>query len=163
MSDQPTRRDTLKALAIVGALQHHPPPPAADAAPYKPAFFTAPEYACVEAIVARIIPSDGTPGAKEAGVAAYIDETVQRDSRLHEVYRQGLGSLIAAGFASLPAADQDAKLAELGEAGGAFWKSIRRLTIDGYYTSKIGLTELGYSGKSFLSEFKGCTHPEHQT
>jgi hypothetical protein len=53
-------------------------------------------------------------------------------------------------------------LAQLGEASGAFWKSIRALTIDGYYTSKIGLAELGYTGKSFLSEFKGCTHPEHQ-
>jgi len=163
MSNDLTRRDTLKALAVAGAMQHHAEPPTANAAPYQPVFFTAAEYACVEAIAARIIPGEDTPGAKEAGVAAYIDERVQRDPKLHDLYRQGLAPLIAAGFASLPASDQDAKLAELGEAGGAFWKSMRTLTIDGYYTSKIGLAELGYTGKSFLSEFKGCTHPEHQT
>jgi hypothetical protein len=173
MSNETTRRETLKVLAVAGAAatqgvaqslaQHHVEPPAANTAPYKPVFFTATEYACVEAFVARIIPGDDSPGAKEAGVAAYIDETVQHDPKLHELYRQGLAPLIADGFASLPASDQDWKLAQLGEAGGAFWKSIRNLTIDGYYTSKIGLAELGYSGKSFLTEFKGCTHPEHQT
>jgi hypothetical protein len=168
MSNDTTRRETLKVLAIAGAAasqttaQHHAEPPAANTAPYQPVFFTAVEYACVEAIAARIIPSEDSSGAKEAGVAAYIDETVQRDVKLHEIYRQGLALLIAAGFASLSGADQDEKLATLGEAGGAFWKSIRNLTIDGYYTSKIGLAELGYTGKSFLSEFKGCTHPEHQ-
>jgi hypothetical protein len=172
MSDNvATRRETLKVLAAAGATathlagaaqQHHAEPPTPSAAPYHPVLFTAVEYACVEAIAARIIPSGDTPGAKEAGVAAYIDETVQRDSKLHQVYRQGLAPLIAAGFASLPPSDQDGALARLGEAGGAFWKSIRSLTIDGYYTSKIGLAELGYSGKTFLSEFKGCTHPEHQ-
>jgi hypothetical protein len=162
MSNQPTRRDTLKALAVVGALQHHVEPPAANATPYKPVFFTAAEYACVDAIAARIIPSEDSPGAKEAGVAGYIDETVQHTPKLHELYRQGLAPLIAAGFTKLPASDQDWQMAELGDAGGEFWKSIRHLTIDGYYTSKIGLAELGYSGKSFLSEFKGCTHPEHQ-
>ncbi len=168
MSKQPTRRETLKVLAVAGAAatqgmsQHHAEPPAASAAPYKPLFFTAAEFTCVEAIAARIIPGDDTPSAKEAGVAAYIDETVQHGAKLHELYRQGLAPLIAAGFANLSAADQDWSLVQLSEGNGAFWKSIRSLTIDGYYTSKIGLAELGYSGKSFLSEFKGCTHPEHQ-
>jgi hypothetical protein len=168
MSNPTTRRETLKVLAAAGAAatqavaQHHAASPVADAAPYQPVFFNAPEYACVEALTARVIPSHDSPGAKEAGVAAYIDETVQHNGKLHDLYREGLASLIAAGFAGLSSADQDAALAKLGEANGAFWKSIRNLTIDGYYTSKIGLAELGYSGKSFLSEFKGCMHPEHQ-
>jgi len=168
MSNQTTRRETLKVLAVAGAAathgvaQHHAEAGAADPGAYKPAFFTAAEYSCVAAIAARIIPSHDSPGVKEAGVAAYIDETVQHNPKLHDLYREGLASLIASGFADLSPADQDAALAQLGEGGGAFWKSIRNLTIDGYYTSKIGLAELGYTGKSFLSEFKGCTHPEHQ-
>ena len=38
------------------------------------------------------------------------------------------------------------------------------MTITGYYTTQIGLQqELGDDGKLVLAEFKGCTHPEHQT
>jgi hypothetical protein len=37
------------------------------------------------------------------------------------------------------------------------------MTIDGYYTSKIGIhQELEYQGNTALAEFEGCTHPEHQ-
>ena len=136
-------------------------PPAADPAPYTPVFFTAAEYACVDAIAARIIPSHDTPGAQEAGVAVYIDETVQQDPQLYELYRQGLAPFIAAGFVELSCADQDAVLKQLDEAS-PFWQSIRRLTIEGYYTSEIGLAELGYSGSTCRAEFTGCTHPEHR-
>ena len=44
-----------------------------------------------------------------------------------------------------------------------FFRAMKGLTVDGYYTSEAGLTqELGWHGNSFLPEFKGCTHPEHQ-
>ncbi len=124
-------------------------------------FFSAGEYACVAAVAARIIPSDGTPGAAEAGVADYIDETVKANAKLHLLYRAGIASLGT--FPRLSKDRQDAILRKLEEEKGDFWKSIRRLTIDGFYTSTVGLKELGYSGKSFLSEFKGCVHPEHQS
>ena len=43
-----------------------------------------------------------------------------------------------------------------------FFRAIKNLTIDGYYTSKIGIhQELQYKGNTYLKEFKGCTHPEH--
>jgi len=35
---------------------------------------------------------------------------------------------------------------------------LRRMAIDGYYTSKEGLKELDYRGNSFYSESPGCTH-----
>jgi Gluconate 2-dehydrogenase subunit 3 len=45
-----------------------------------------------------------------------------------------------------------------------FFKAIKNVTIDGYYTSKIGIhQELQYKGNTYLKEFKGCTHPEHQS
>lgn len=157
-----TRRETLKVLAAAGAMQHRHEEVATVTTAYKPVFFTPAEYACLEAVTARIIPSDGTPGAKEAGVAAFIDEAVQASTRLQELYRKGLEPLIAARFTTLTPARQDSLLRKLDEEQGGFWKSVRRLTIDGFYTSKAGLKELGYSGKSFLTEFKGCRHPEHQ-
>lgn len=38
-----------------------------------PVFFSAEDYAIVEAACARLIPTDDDPGATEAGVAGYID------------------------------------------------------------------------------------------
>ena len=44
-----------------------------------------------------------------------------------------------------------------------FFRSVKDMTVDAYYTSKEGLAdELGWHGNTFLPEFKGCTHPEHQ-
>src|SRR5580698_9747208 len=47
---------------------------------YRPVFFTAGEYAIVERLTDMIIPTDATPGAKEAGVAEFIDFMVASDS-----------------------------------------------------------------------------------
>jgi gluconate 2-dehydrogenase subunit 3-like protein len=45
-----------------------------------------------------------------------------------------------------------------------FFRAIKNMTIDGYYTSEIGIKqELQYKGNTYLKEFKGCTHPEHQS
>jgi len=45
----------------------------ASAAPYKPLFFTPHQFQMVEHLAEMIIPADDTPGAKEAGVAEFID------------------------------------------------------------------------------------------
>jgi hypothetical protein len=38
------------------------------------------------------------------------------------------------------------------------------MTVDGYYTSSIGIhQELRYQGNAYLKEFIGCTHPEHRS
>lgn len=41
--------------------------------PYKPLFFSKPQYALVSRIAAMIVPEDGSPGAFEAGVPEFID------------------------------------------------------------------------------------------
>jgi hypothetical protein len=44
-----------------------------------------------------------------------------------------------------------------------FFRTIKYATVDGYYTSEIGIhKELHYKGNAYLKEFTGCTHPEHQ-
>ena len=144
------------------------------ARPFQPAFFTAAEFAAVSE---RIIPTDGTPGAREAKVSEFIDQMVKETPELHPLYRQGLAWLDAEArkkhqrpFVKLSAAEQDELLRVLAEtkepspenqAGVKFFRSVRGLTIDGFYTSKVGLKELGYTGNTYLLEFKGCTHPEH--
>ena len=48
-------------------------------------------------------------------------------------------------------------------AGVQFFRAIKSMTIDGYYTTEIGLRqELGDNGQLFLPQFAGCDHPEHQ-
>ena len=43
-----------------------------------------------------------------------------------------------------------------------FFRLLKNLTADGYYTSRVGLIdELGYKGNTALSQFPSCTVPEH--
>ena len=44
----------------------------------------------------------------------------------------------------------------------SFFRLVKNLTADGYYTSRVGLLEeLGYSGNKYLPGFPQCTVPEH--
>ena len=56
---------------------------------YHPQFFTTAEYAMVERLTEIIIPSDGTPGAKEAGVAEFIDFMTASDPEVQYGFRTG--------------------------------------------------------------------------
>jgi hypothetical protein len=43
-----------------------------------------------------------------------------------------------------------------------FFRLVKNLTADGYYTSRVGLLdELGYSGNTALAKFQPCPVPEH--
>jgi gluconate 2-dehydrogenase gamma chain len=69
---------------------------AQSAAPVKFAFFAADEAKEIDAITSRIIPSDETPGAHEAGVVYFIDRgltTFSVDDQ--KTYREGLPELQA--------------------------------------------------------------------
>ncbi|MGC1450052.1 MAG: gluconate 2-dehydrogenase subunit 3 family protein, partial [Candidatus Sulfotelmatobacter sp.] len=57
---------------------------------YHPQFFTAAEYAIVERLTEIIIPTDSTAGAKEAGVAEFIDFMVANTSEVQYAFRTGL-------------------------------------------------------------------------
>ena len=48
--------------------------------------------------------------------------------------------------------------------GLEFFTLLKGATVDAYYSTQEGLkTELGWNANTFLSEFKGCTHKEHQS
>jgi hypothetical protein len=43
-----------------------------------------------------------------------------------------------------------------------FFARLKLMTIDGYYTSAIGIhRELQYKGNAVLTEFPGCRHTDH--
>ena len=79
--------------AIVAAAEHAHQA-AKSSAPRKFQFFTPEEAVEIDAIAARIIPSDETPGAREAGVVYFIDRaltTFAVDDQ--KTYREGLPGL----------------------------------------------------------------------
>ncbi len=148
---------------------------------YHPQFFTASEYAMVERLTEIILPSDGTPGAKEAGVAEFIDFMVASDPEAQYGFRTGLTWLNAhavqtAGkqFSELMPEQQIALLEPLGfkdkarpggEDGRKFFSVLREYTVTGFYTSEIGYKELDNPALKFYAESPKCPHkgdPEHR-
>src|SRR4051794_11974866 len=96
----PSRRDLLFLLALspsaLDALQQHAHTPPSDA---KLQYLDPQTAADIETLAAQIIPSDDTPGAKEAGVIFFIDRalaTFDQDKRA--LYRDGLAAARATGL-----------------------------------------------------------------
>jgi gluconate 2-dehydrogenase gamma chain len=150
-------------------------------ASYTPQFFTAAQYAAVERLTEIIIPTDATPGAKEAGVAEFIDFMVASDPDAQYGFRTGLTWLDAYTVESMGkqfmelTLDQQVSLLEpLGfkdkaragyEAGRRFFAMMREYTVTGFYTSEIGFKELDNPSLKFYSESPACPHkddPEHK-
>jgi len=149
-------------------------------ATYHPQFFTAAEYATVERLADIIIPNDGTLGAKEAGVAEFIDFMVASDPEPQYGFRTGLTWLNAHAeqkdgkrFAELTPEQQTSLLEPLGfkdkarpgeEDGRRFFSLMREYTVTGFYTSEIGFKELDNPALKFYAESPECPHkgdPEH--
>jgi gluconate 2-dehydrogenase gamma chain len=164
-----SRRDLLKRAAVVGAAAAVPPDVArsfdgGDGGPEKPALhaetmappreplenLTATESDLLEAIVARLIPTDASgPGATEARAAHYIDRALGGalvSSR--QAYTAGLAALDRYSrssrgkpFTELPATDQDSVLIDVetgaatGFTGGsaAFFNVVRTHTWQGTF------------------------------
>jgi gluconate 2-dehydrogenase gamma chain len=92
--------------AIVAAAEHAHQA-AKSSAPAKLQFFSPEQAAEIDAITARIIPSDETPGAREAGVVYFIDRaltTFAVDDQ--QTYRDGLPSLQARVHELFPAIEK---------------------------------------------------------
>jgi hypothetical protein len=136
---------------------------------WKPRFFRDSEVETVSHIAERIIPETNTPGARRALVHQYIDFVLSRsEAKESRRFREGLQGFdeycrakFGKPFAELETARQDEALT--GIEGSPFFHEVKRLTIDGYYRSEVGMRqELGFEGNMFLTEFEGCTHPEHR-
>ncbi len=145
--------------------------------PYQPQFFSSGEYALLERLTELIIPSDGTPGAREAGASEFIDFMVGSDPEIQYGFRYGLTWmdtharwLHGRPFLDLNAEKQNEMLGHLaysdrhrtGEKDGrVFFKLLREYTVMGFYTSRIGLEELDYPGlEEVYEEMPGCPHPD---
>ena len=105
-----TRRHALKILGTVTAtcafpfasdelygqhvvVEHAQTPVVVVGGPYKPAFFTAAEYAVLSRLTDVLIPETDTPGAVRAGVPEYIDRVVSLNDGHQPLARAGLAWL----------------------------------------------------------------------
>ncbi len=170
-----SRRELLKRTAVLGAAATVPlrvALVARQAAPLEGfVTLTASEADTLEAIVARLIPTDEDgPGATEARAAYYIDRALGGAlASSHETYAEGLAATDAcaraskgAPFATLAPADQDRILGEMEEgvatgfepSSRSFFNLVRSHTIQGtfcdpYYGGNadfVGWDLLGYPG-----------------
>lgn len=188
------RREVLRILGTAAAAAHFPGfskwgfacghigngPSQIKPAQYTPQFLSAAEYALVERLTEIIIPSDATPGAKEAGVAEFVDFMVGSDPEVQYPFRMGLAWLNAHSevhygkkFLELDTEKQNSLLEPLAykdktrsgqEDGRQFFKLIREYTVTGFYTSEIGFKELDNPALKFYSESPECPHkgdPQH--
>lgn len=163
----PDRRKTLQTLAatavalpILGQHQHEAST-TGKLPPYQAKIFSADDLALMAALTGIIIPATDTPGAAEAGVPLLIDGSASRNEGLAQAWKNALAWFRTQGSDHAATIARIAK--EQGTEGARVFKLLKDTTIDHYYATQIGLQkELGWNANTYLAEFKGCTHPEHQ-
>ena len=144
-------------------------------------FFTPAQHALIEELSETIIPADShSGGAKAAKVADFIEQTVREstDDQQKAVWREGLRLMESMSqhyngksFADASTEEKIAVLKVLSDNAHMtdvpevqFFLELKRLTVRGYYTSKIGIhDELEYKGNRVLMEYVGCGDPTPPT
>jgi len=169
MPHQPTRREALiqiSAGAGASATLASLSPAALAQSVYEPKALSGEQFKIVTALVDMIIPTTETPGAAAVGVDRMIDESLIKQDKALVRFLGGLSQLEQAGFADLEEADRIKLLeeyAQSSDARGDFFRLLKGLTVDHYYSTEIGMMdELGYEGNTALGEFPGCTHEKHR-
>lgn len=118
--------------------------------------FSADDIALLDEIGEAIIPTTNTPGAKAAGIGAFMVMMVTDcyDEAQQAVFQGGLDQLRREGFLHASPSDRTARLntldAELqqfrtlkkSDGNENFFKMMKQLTILGYFTSEIGATQV---------------------
>lgn len=149
------------------------------AAAFKPKFFTAREYAAVRVLVNLIMPKDDRSGsATDAGVPEFMDFMMGDDRGRQTPMRGGLAWIdrecedrFDKRFLECSPAERTAVLDDIawpGKArpelahGVAFFNSFRDLTAAGFFSSKMGVEDLQYTGNVMVPEWKGCPDEAHR-
>jgi gluconate 2-dehydrogenase gamma chain len=182
-----TRRDALRRLALVltatgvvdrvAAQEVHQMTSQAQAATggaYTPKGLSPHEYRTLERLTDLIIPVEkGAPGAVAAGAAAWIDMLVSESDELKATYKTGLAWLDttmkqrgAEDFLTASPGDQTKLLDQIAfrrnttpelAPGILFFTWARRMTVDAFYTSEIGIRDIDYRGNTALVSYPAPT------
>jgi gluconate 2-dehydrogenase gamma chain len=142
-------------------------------APYDPQFFTPHEWQTVRVLADLVIPADErSGGATDAGVPEFMDFMLMERESMQTPMRDGLRwldeesrSRFGADFVDLTATQQAEILddvawpsrarPEMGP-GVEFFTLFRDLTASGFFSSKMGVEDIGYMGNRWVTEWTGC-------
>jgi hypothetical protein len=139
---------------------------------YKPKAFTQAEWTSLRRLCDLIFPADAkSKGALDAGAPEFIDLLASHNDEIAAMYTGGLAWLDAesarrfgSGFAAAKPDEQTQLLdliayrktaqehPELGP-GIRFFEWARKMTSDGYYTSKVGIADVGFMGNKGMAQF----------
>ncbi len=162
----------------------------AAAADWAPRFFSEHQYRLLQALAERIVPRSGEAQVARFVDALADVETRETQKRLLlslAAFDTAAVARFGKPFAALAAGEQDAVLeaaAELerarprdtswswfavpatpGAAGapdlGGHLRHLKGWVSGAYYSSEVGMRELGWTGTMPHDAFPGCTHPEH--
>ncbi len=152
---------------------------AASTGNYTPGFFTPEEWKTVNVLVDIIIPKDDRSGsATDAGVPQFMDFMMQENSGSQQKMRLGLAWLnreSRARFQSaFPSATGEQQLALINEIAwpdkvkgnemlkepASFFSNFRNLTASGFWSSRMGIEDLGYKGNAYMQGWDGCPKPQ---
>jgi gluconate 2-dehydrogenase gamma chain len=180
MSENPTRRDVLIAFSATGVftplLAQHvhvavTEVKSLDPGPnYKPKYLNAHEYATLRKLSDIIIPADEhAKGALDAGAAEFIDYLCFVNERMAQTYTGGLAWMddemqhrFSKSFLGATREEQAKLLDEIAfqknktaanAAGVAFFAWCRGMVVDAYYTSPVGMADVGFMGNQVLASF----------
>jgi hypothetical protein len=176
-----TRRDALRRVALaiaatgfidpVSAQEVHQHAAQASAAGvYEPTALTEHQFRTLERLADLIIPvENGAPGALAAGAPAWIDMLAGVNDELKQIYVSGFQWLDeaarqrgSADFLSASAPQQAALLDDIAyrrnetpalAPGIRFFTWVRRMTVDAFYTSPIGIRDIDYRGNTALTSY----------
>ena len=142
---------------------------------YTPKFFPPHQYKILQALCETIIPAeDGTGGAIEAGAPEFIDLLTSENPEYQLKLGGGLMWLDSTctdryGKVFLECASEQQKqildqiayrrnaLSDPSLSQGVdFFSFLRMMTVDGFFTSEIGIKYLGYIGNKYMKSFAGC-------
>jgi Gluconate 2-dehydrogenase subunit 3 len=176
MADTPNlaRRAVLKAGAVVAASTVTSAQLSAFTLPADgPRALTRDQYALLDELTEILIPADDhSGGARAAGVAAYIDSTLAEEVDLTVKASFVSGLALVEGlarqrhgraFMALSPGEREGIVSTMAEGeaepktGEArFFVALKRRTVRGYYTSRLGIhDEMNYKGNTMQEEYSG--------
>jgi hypothetical protein len=132
------------------------------------AFLDGHQSKTLEALAEAIV-----PGSTNARVGPFLDQLLAVESPANQ--REFVGALGAFDMAAInkhgkawigiTPSEQDALLREASTADaktsaiGGHFENLKEWIAGAYYSSEIGMRELGWTGNTFHRELPGCTHP----
>jgi len=148
---------------------------AAETQQYKPKFFSPNAYRTLASLCNTIIPSDQeSKGAVEAGAPEFIDLLTSENTDYQVALGGGLMWLDSTCIDRYEKAYLDCTSEQQKEIldqiayhknakhdpslgqGVEFFRFLRKLTADAFFSSEIGITYLGYIGNTYVQDFPGC-------